>query len=122
VLHENTRDLKEAERDGMSSMTSRPVSKGDGWGPGGPAGLSKAAWHRGPKKSSSCSRLLKQRRPVVEPDQQYAIHSLGANVWTIVAHFGFMQKPDVPSIFARGQPPIRSCSISILSLANIEIG
>jgi hypothetical protein len=46
VLHEHTRDLKEAERTDVF-MTSRPVTKETGWGPGSPAGLSEAARHRG---------------------------------------------------------------------------
>ena len=47
--------------------------------------------------------------------------TLGANVWTIVAHFGFMQKPDVPRILqeANAHPELRHLD---LSLANIEIG
>jgi KUP system potassium uptake protein len=62
-----------------------------------------------------------QRLPVVEPEKQYGIQYLGANVWTIVAHFGFMQKPDVPRILqeANAHPALRHLD---LSLANIEIG
>ena len=62
-----------------------------------------------------------QRLALVEPDQKYDIHSLGANVWTIVVHFGFMQKPDVPHILqeANAHPELQHLD---LSLANIEIG
>jgi KUP system potassium uptake protein len=62
-----------------------------------------------------------QHLPVVEPKQQYDITHLGANVWVIVAHFGFMQKPDVPRILheVNAHPALRHLD---LSLANIEIG
>jgi KUP system potassium uptake protein len=62
-----------------------------------------------------------QRLPVVEPEKQYEITYLGANVWSIVAHFGFMQKPEVPRILqeANAHPALRHLD---LSLANIEIG
>ena len=46
---------------------------------------------------------------------------MGAVVSTIVAHFGFMQKPDVPRILqeVNAHPELQHLD---LSLANIEIG
>jgi K+ transporter len=40
---------------------------------------------------------------------------LGANVWTIVAHFGFMQKPDVPRILqeANAHPELQHLDLSL---------
>jgi KUP system potassium uptake protein len=118
VLHENTRDLKEAERTDVF-MTSRPVSKETD---GVPVVLRAYLKRHGTvAKNLLLLTIDQQRRPIVELDQQYDIHSLGANVWTIVAHFGFMQKPDVPRILqeANAHPELQHLD---LSLANIEIG
>jgi KUP system potassium uptake protein len=59
--------------------------------------------------------------PAVVPEEQYEIIPLGANVWVIIAHYGFMQKPDVPGILQEVgvHPALRQLD---LSLANIEIG
>ena len=118
MLHEHTRDLKEAERTDVF-MTSRPVTKETD---GVPVVLRAYLKRHGTvAKNLLLLTIDQQRRPVVEPDQQYDIHYLGANVWTIVAHFGFMQKPDVPRILqeANAHPELQHLD---LSLANIEIG
>jgi KUP system potassium uptake protein len=62
-----------------------------------------------------------QHVPIVEHERQYDITPLGTNVWVIVAHFGFMQQPDIPRILheANAHPELRHLD---LSLANIEIG
>ena len=46
---------------------------------------------------------------------------LGANVWVIIAHYGFMQKPNVPGILQEinADPVFYDLD---LALANIEIG
>ena len=36
--------------------------------------------------------------PIMTREKPYEIISLGANVWVIIVHHGFMQKPDIPSI------------------------
>ena len=118
ALHEYTRDLKEAERTDVF-MTSRPVVKETD---GVPVVLRAYLKRHGTvAKNLLLLTIDQQRLPVVESDQQYDIHYLGANVWTIVCHFGFMQKPDVPHILqeASAHPELRHLD---LSLANIEIG
>jgi KUP system potassium uptake protein len=118
VLHEYTRDLKEAERTDVF-MTSRPVSQETD---GVPVVLRAYLKRHGTvAKNLLLLTIDQQRLPVVEPEKQYDIQYLGANVWTIVAHFGFMQKPDVPRILqeANAHPALRHLD---LSLANIEIG
>jgi len=59
--------------------------------------------------------------PAVAQEKQLEIIPLGANVWTIIAHYGFMQKPDVPVILQalNIHPVLRQL---YLPLANIEIG
>jgi len=118
ILHENTRDLKEAERTDVF-MSSRPITKESN---GVPVVLRAYLKRHGTVAKNLLLLTIDQRRlPFVEPDQQYGIKYLGANVWTIVAHFGFMQKPDVPSILqeANRHPELAHLD---LSLANIEIG
>jgi KUP system potassium uptake protein len=118
ILHENTRDLKEAERTDVF-MSSRPITKESN---GVPVVLRAYLKRHGTvAKNLLLLTIDQQRLPFVEPDQQYGIKYLGANVWTIVAHFGFMQKPDVPSILqeANRHPELAHLD---LSLANIEIG
>jgi KUP system potassium uptake protein len=62
-----------------------------------------------------------QNLPVIAPEKQYEIIPLGANVWVIIAHYGFMQKPDVPCILQEvsTHPALRQLDLSV---ANIEIG
>ena len=95
VLHENTRDLKEAERTDVF-MTSRPVTQETD---GVPVILRAYLKRHGTvAKNLLLLTIDQQHLPVVAPEKQYEIIPLGANVWAIVAHYGFMQKPDVPSI------------------------
>ena len=118
VLHEYTRDLKEAERTDVF-MTSRPVSQETD---GVPVVLRAYLKRHGTvAKNLLLLTIDQQRVPLVQPEKQYEIEYLGANVWTIVSHFGFMQKPDVPRILqeANVHPELRHLD---LSLANIEIG
>jgi KUP system potassium uptake protein len=118
ALHEHTRDLKEAERTDVF-MTSRPVAKETD---GVPVVLRAYLKRHGTvAKNLLLLTIDQQRLPVVEPDQQYDIHYLGANVWTIVCHFGFMQKPDVPRILQEANAHLELRHLD-LSLANIEIG
>jgi KUP system potassium uptake protein len=118
VLHEYTRDLKEAERTDVF-MSSRPVTKETD---GVPVVLRAYLKRHGTvAKNLLLLTIDQQRLPAVDADEQYDVHYLGANVWTIVAHFGYMQKPDVPSILqeANYHPELQHID---LSLANIEIG
>ena len=118
VLHENTRDLKEAERTDVF-MASRPVLKE---ADGVPVILRAYLKRHGTvAKNLLLLTIDQQRLPVVESENRYEIHNLGANVWVIVAHFGFMQKPDVPRILyeVNAHPALQHLD---LSLANIEIG
>jgi KUP system potassium uptake protein len=118
VLHELTRDLKEAERTDVF-MISRPVAQETD---GVPVILRAYLKRHGTvAKNLLLLTIDQQHLPVVEPAQQYDITPLGANVWVIVAHFGFMQKPEVPRILqeANAHPELRHLD---LSLANIEIG
>jgi KUP system potassium uptake protein len=118
VLHENSRDLKEAERTDVF-MASRPVlQEADGV----PVILRAYLKRHGTvAKNLLLLTIDQQRLPVVEPENRYEIKNLGANVWVIVAHFGFMQKPDVPRILyeVNAHPALQHLD---LSLANIEIG
>ena len=107
VLHEHTADLKEAERTDVF-MTSRPVSQETD---GVPVVLRAYLKRHGTvAKNLLLLTIDQQHRPVVEPEKQYDITPLGANVWVIVAHFGFMQKPDVPRILqeANAHPALRT--------------
>jgi KUP system potassium uptake protein len=118
VLHEHTRDLKEAERTDVF-MISRPVLKETD---GVPVILRAYLKRHGTvAKNLLLLTIDQQHLPVVEPARQYDITPLGANVWAIVAHFGFMQKPEVPRILheANAHPELRHLD---LSLANIEVG
>ena len=118
VLHENTRDLKEAERTDVF-MASRPVLQETD---GVPVILRAYLKRHGTvAKNLLLLTIDQQRLPVVESENRYEIKNLGANVWAVVAHFGFMQKPDVPRILheVNAHPALRHLD---LSLANIEIG
>jgi KUP system potassium uptake protein len=118
VLHEHTRDLKEAERTDVF-MTSRPVSKETD---GVPVILRAYLKRHGTvAKNLILLTIDQQHVPVVEPARQYDVIALGANVWVIVAHVGFMQQPDLPRMLheANAHPELRHLD---LSLANIEIG
>jgi KUP system potassium uptake protein len=118
VLHDNQRDLKEAERTDVF-MTSRPVTQETD---GVPVILRAYLKRHGTvAKNLLLLTIDQQRLPMIAPEKQYAIMPLGANVWVIVAHVGFMQKPDVPRILQEvsAHPALRNLD---LSLANIEIG
>ncbi|MGE3535868.1 MAG: KUP/HAK/KT family potassium transporter [Candidatus Tectimicrobiota bacterium] len=118
VLHELTRDLKEAERTDVF-MTSRPVVRETD---GVPVVLRAYLKRHGTvAKNLLLLTIDQQRIPVVEPEQQYTVTVLGANVWVIIASFGYMQKPDVPLILheTNAHPALQHLD---LSLANIEIG
>jgi KUP system potassium uptake protein len=118
VLHENSRDLKEAERTDVF-MTSRPLYKETD---GVPVVLRAYLKRHGTvAKNLLLLTIDQQRLPVVQPEDRYDITNLGANVWVIVAHFGFMQKPDVPRILQEVNTHPELCHLD-LSLANIEIG
>lgn len=118
VLHEPPRDLKEAERTDIF-MVSRPVLKATD---GVPVILRAYLKRHGTvAKHLLLLTIDQQHIPVVAPGQQYDIIPLGANVWVIWAHFGYMQQPDIPSLLreANAHPELRHLD---LSLANIEIG
>jgi KUP system potassium uptake protein len=118
VLHEHSRDLKEAERTDVF-MTSRPLYKETD---GVPVVLRAYLKRHGTvAKNLLLLTIDQQRLPVVQPEDRYDITNLGANVWVIVAHFGFMQKPDVPRILQEVNTHPELCHLD-LSLANIEIG
>jgi KUP system potassium uptake protein len=118
VLHENSRDLKEAERTDVF-MTSRPLYKETD---GVPVVLRAYLKRHGTvAKNLLLLTIDQQRLPVVQPADRYDITNLGANVWVIVAHFGFMQKPDVPRILQEVNTHPELCHLD-LALANIEIG
>jgi KUP system potassium uptake protein len=118
VLHEHSRDLKEAERTDVF-MTSRPLYKETD---GVPVVLRAYLKRHGTvAKNLLLLTIDQQRLPVVQPADRYDITNLGANVWVIVAHFGFMQKPDVPRILQEVNTHPELCHLD-LSLANIEIG
>jgi KUP system potassium uptake protein len=118
VLHDNTRDLKEAERTDVF-MISRPVLQETD---GVPVILRAYLKRHGTVAQYLLLLTIDQQHlPVVAPEQQYDITHLGANVWVIVAHCGFMQKPQVPRILyeVNAHPALQHLD---LALANIEIG
>jgi KUP system potassium uptake protein len=118
VLHDNERDLKEADRTDVF-MISRPVSQDTD---GVPVILRAYLKRHGTvAKNLLLLTIDQQHVPIVPPGQQHAIKHLGANVWAIQARFGFMQKPTVPRILqeVNASPQLHHLD---LSLANIEIG
>ena len=118
VLRDNERDLKEAERTDIF-MTSRPVLKESD---GVPVLLRAYLKRHGTiAKNLILLTIDQQHIPVVEPARQYDITPLGAHVWTIVAHVGFMQQPDLPTIVqdANRHPAVVHLDLSV---ANIEVG
>jgi KUP system potassium uptake protein len=118
VLHDGLRTLIEAERTDIF-MTSRPVTqKTDGV----PVILRAYLKRHGTVAKNLLLLTIQQHNlPIMGPEKQHEINYLGANVWVIIAHYGFMQKPDVPSILQEisDHPVLREFD---LSLANIEIG
>jgi KUP system potassium uptake protein len=118
VLHDDQRDLKEAERTDVF-MTSRPATqKTDGV----PVILRAYLKRHGTVAENLLLLTIMQHNlPVVAPQKQHEIIYLGANVWVIIAHYGFMQKPDVPGVLqeVNAHPVFHQLD---LSLANIEIG
>jgi KUP system potassium uptake protein len=118
VLHDGLRTLIEAERTDVF-MTSRPVTKKTD---GVPVILRAYLKRHGTVAKNLLLLSIQQHNlPAVAPEKQIEIISLGANVWTIIAHYGFMQKPDVPVILqALNIHPVL-CQL-YLPLANIEIG
>ena len=118
VLHDNHRDLKEAERTDVF-MTSRTVTQKT---EGVPVILRAYLKRHGTVAKNLLLLTIEQHNlPVVTPETQYDVIPLGANVWVIIAHYGFMQKPDVPCILQEvsTHPALGQLD---LSLANIEIG
>ena len=118
VLREGFRVLKEAERIDIF-MTSRPVTKETD---GVPVVLRAYLKRHGTvAKHVVLLTIDQQQRPVVEPEKKYTITSFGADVYGIVAAYGYMEKPDVPSIVheVNAHPEFEKLD---LSLANIEIG
>ena len=118
VLRERSRVLKEAERIDIF-MTSRPVMQDTD---GVPVVLRAYLKRHGTvAKQVVLLTIDQQQRPVVEPEQRYTITTFGADVYGIVAAYGYMEKPDVPSILheVNAHPALQKCD---LSLANIEIG
>ena len=118
ALHDHEKDLKEAERTDIF-MTSRPVLKETD---GVPVLLRAYLKRHGTiAKDLLLLTIDQQHVPVVGPDRQYDITPFGAHVWTIVAHFGFMQQPDLPKILqdANRHPALAHLDLSV---ANIEVG
>ena len=118
VLHDGQRTLIEAERTDIF-MTSRPITqKTDGV----PVILRAYLKRHGTVAKNLLLLTIQQHNlPIMAPEKQHEINYLGANVWVIIAHYGFMQKPDVPGILQEisAHPVLREFD---LSLVNIEIG
>jgi KUP system potassium uptake protein len=118
VLRDGLRTLMEAERTDVF-MISRPVTqKTDGV----PVILRAYLKRHGTvARNLLLLSLQSHNLPTVQGEKQYEIIPLGANVWVIIAHYGFMQKPYVPGILLElsVHPAFRQLD---LSLANIEIG
>ena len=119
VLHDDQRDLKEAERTDVF-MTSRPVTqKTDGV----PVILRAYLKRHGTVAKNLLLLSIEQHNlPVVAPEKQYEIIPLGANVWVIIAHYGFMQKPDVPVHFTRGKYPSGAPSARSVRWRTLKLG
>ena len=118
VLRDAQRTLMEAERTDVF-MTSRPVTKKTD---GVPVILRAYLKRHGTvAKNLLLLSITQHNLPTVAPEKHLEIIPLGANVWTIIAHYGFMQKPDVPGILqALNTHPV--FHQLYLPLANIEIG
>ena len=95
VLREGFRVLKEAERIDIF-MISRPVRQDTD---GVPVVLRAYLKRHGTvAKQVVLLTIDQQQRPVVEPEKKYTITTFGADIYGIVAAYGYMEKPDVPSI------------------------
>ena len=118
MLRDGLRTLMEVERTDVF-MTSRPVTqKTDGV----PVILRAYLKRHGcVAKNLLLLNIQQLNLPVVAPEKQYEIIPLGANVWVIIAHYGFMQKPNVPSILQEINADPVFYDLDLL-LANIEIG
>jgi len=118
VLHDDLRTLIEAERTDIF-MTSRPVTqKTDGV----PVNLRAYLKRHGTVAKNLLLLTIQQHNlPILAPEKQHEVNYLGANVWVIIVHYGFMQKPDVPGVLQEmsAHPVFHEFD---LSLANIEIG
>jgi KUP system potassium uptake protein len=118
VLRDRSRVLKEAERIDIF-MTSRPVTQETD---GVPVVLRAYLKRHGTvAKHVVLLTIDQQHRPVVVPEQRYTITTFGADVYGLVAAYGYMEKPDVPRIVheVNAHPEFEKLD---LSLANIEIG
>jgi KUP system potassium uptake protein len=118
VLREGFRVLKEAERIDVF-MTSRPVTTDTD---GVPVVLrAYLKRHGAVAKHVVLLTIDQQQRSVVAPEKRYTITTFGAEVYGIVAAYGYMEKPDVPSLLheVNAHWEFQKCD---LSLANIEIG
>ena len=118
VLRDGLRTLMEAERTDVF-MVSRPVTqKTDGV----PVILRAYLKRHGTVARNLLLLTLRPHNlPIMTREKQYEIISLGANVWVLIVHHGFMQKPDIPSILLDLSTHPAFCQLD-LSLANIEIG
>ena len=102
VLHEHTRDLKEAERTDVF-MTSRPVTQETD---GVPVILRAYLKRHGTvAKNLLLLTIDQQRRPVVEPEQQYDITLLRSQCLGDCGPFRVYAKTGCATHFARGQCP-----------------
>jgi KUP system potassium uptake protein len=118
VLHDNTRDLKEAERTDIFLISHAVLTETDGV----PVILRAYLKRHGTvAKHLLLLTISRWPFPIIEPGRQYDIIPLGANVWTVVVHYGFMQQPDIPRIVHEANAHPELCHLD-LSLANIEIG
>jgi KUP system potassium uptake protein len=118
MLRDRYRVLKEAERIDIF-MTSRPVTQETD---GVPVILRAYLKRHGTvAKHVVLLTIDQQHRPVVAPEKRYTITTFGAEVYGLVAAYGYMEKPDVPSIVheLNAHPEFEKLD---LSLANIEIG
>jgi KUP system potassium uptake protein len=118
ILRDRYRVLKEAERIDIF-MTSRPVTQETD---GVPVILRAYLKRHGTvAKHVVLLTIDQQHRPVVAPEKRYTITTFGAEVYGLVAAYGYMEKPDVPSIVheLNAHPEFEKLD---LSLANIEIG
>lgn len=118
MLRDRTRVLKEAERIDIF-MTSRPVMQETD---GVPVVLRAYLKRHGTvAKHVVLLSIDQQHRPVVAPEKRYTITTFGAEVYGLVAAYGYMEKPDVPRIVheLNAHPEFEKLD---LSLANIEVG
>jgi KUP system potassium uptake protein len=55
--------------------------------------------------------VITESVPWTDPRKRFEVTQLGPNFWRAVAHYGFMQRPDIPALIA--QTPAHGCTLKL---------